>query len=232
MGRMLFETCREILLSGRQSLLPCGESSRKKGKRRLLSAIKGGLRSTLPYEEIGFQIRPLLDCVSERLPAIRLTLQQDIDALLKIDPAATNPCLVALTYPGIEALLAYRIAHMLHRGGAPILARGVSEYAHRETGIDIHPGAEIGAGCAIDHGTGIVIGETAVVEAGVTIYHGVTLGAKSPIGADPKGKRHPTIKRGAVLFAGATILGGETVIGEGVTVKCGALITHSIEKAP
>jgi len=165
-----------------------------------------------------------------RLPRIQRTVQEDGEALYAGDPAARSRREIVLAYPGLYAVLIYRTAHELHRLGVPLLPRMLSEHAHSRTGIDIHPGAEIGPRFFIDHGTGVVIGETAVIGADVKLYQGVTLGALSPRSgrAGLQGKRHPTVEDGVTIYSGATILGGETVIGAGAVVGGNAFVTHSV----
>jgi serine O-acetyltransferase len=166
------------------------------------------------------------------LPAIRLLLDSDIRAAYEGDPAARSSDEVLVCYPGITAVTHQRIAHRLHRLGVPLIARIVSEIAHSLTGIDIHPGAEIGESFFIDHGTGVVIGETTLIGDGVRIYQGVTLGALSvPQGeARPEAgvRRHPTIEDDVVIYANATILGGDTVIGKGSVIGGNAFVTTSV----
>ena len=164
------------------------------------------------------------------LPRIRDALKEDVEATLKGDPAATSADIILLSYPGIKATFVYRVAHILQLEGVPIVPRMMTEIAHSETGIDIHPGAQIGKRFVIDHGTGIVIGETTVIGDDVNIYQGVTLGAislkdaRSLVGV----KRHPTIENGVTVYAGATILGGKTVIGEGAVIGSSVFITESV----
>ena len=139
-----------------------------------------------------------------------------------------------LAYPAFEAISVFRIAHELYRLYIPMLPRMMTEYAHSVTGIDIHPGAEIGPSFFIDHGTGVVIGETTVIGAHVKLYQGVTLGAKSfavqPGGTLVKGrKRHPDIGSNVVIYAGATILGGDTKIGDGCVIGGNVWLTHSVD---
>lgn len=148
-----------------------------------------------------------------RLPSLEDLLSKDAEAILQGDPAALNQYEVIRTYPGFYALAFYRLAHEFHRLGVPLLPRTITEFAHNKTGIDIHPGAEIGPYCCIDHGSGIVIGETAEIGSHVKIYQGVTLGALSVDKTMASSKRHPTIGDHVVLYAGATILGGDTHIG-------------------
>ncbi|MFU0548627.1 serine O-acetyltransferase EpsC [Gardnerella leopoldii] len=168
-----------------------------------------------------------------KLPAIKKLLLTDIQAIYEGDPACTSKVEVTLAYPGFYAMLIHRTAHALYELNVPLIPRLMSEYAHRKTGIDIHPGAKIGAYFCIDHGTGIVIGETTVIGEHVKLYQGVTLGAKSfaldengnPIKG---GKRHPNIGNNVVIYANATILGGETTIGSGSVIAANAWINRSI----
>jgi serine O-acetyltransferase len=169
----------------------------------------------------------------ELLPGIRALLDQDVKAAFEGDPAATNTEEVILCYPGVEAIAIHRLAHPLQRMGLPLLPRMMSEWAHQLTGVDIHPGAEIGPYFFIDHGTGVVIGETTRIGRRVKIYQGVTLGALSfPRNADGSlvkgGKRHPTIGDNVTIYANATILGGETLIGDGAVIGGGTWITSSV----
>ncbi len=167
------------------------------------------------------------------LPNVRGLLLTDLQAAYQGDPAATSSDEVLLCYPGFFALTAHRIAHELHCAKVPLLPRMIGEYAHRLTGIDIHPGAQIARGFFIDHGTGVVIGETTVIGEHCKVYQGVTLGAKSfdrePDGSLRKGyKRHPTLEADVTIYAGATILGGETVIGRGCVIAGGVFLTTSV----
>ncbi len=151
----------------------------------------------------------------EEIPELRRLIQLDVRALFQGDPAAKSDEEVIVAYPGLQAILVYRIAHFLHEKGVPIIPRIMSEHVHGKTGIDIHPGATIGESFFIDHGTGIVIGETTVIGKNVKIYQGVTLGALS-VKKELMGKqRHPTVEDNVTIYANATILGGKTVIGEG-----------------
>lgn len=146
------------------------------------------------------------------LPVLRAQLDTDIRAAFEGDPAAKSYEEIMLSYPSLEAVSIYRIAHLIHSLGVPVIPRIMTEYAHKNTGIDIHPGATIGDSFFIDHGTGVVIGETCRIGSNVKLYQGVTLGAKSfPLdghGNPIKGiKRHPDIEDSVVIYAGATILG-------------------------
>ncbi len=167
------------------------------------------------------------------LPEIKATLDRDVEAAYMGDPAAKSRDEVMLTYPAFEAISVYRIAHLLYGMGVSILPRMMTEYAHKNTGIDIHPGAEIGPWFFIDHGTGVVIGETTTIGHHVKLYQGVTLGAKSfdvnPDGSLVKGiKRHPDIGNNVVIYAGATVLGGSTSIGDGCVIGGNVWLTHSV----
>ena len=159
-------------------------------------------------------------------------LKKDLEATYEGDPAASDYHEIILSYPGSFAISVYRIAHALYRMGIPYIPRIMSEYAHSKTGIDIHPGAEIGESFFIDHGTGIVIGETTKIGHHVRIYQGVTLGALSlGRGQQLKGvKRHPTIGNYVTIYAGASILGGDTVIGDHCIIGSNTYILESVPR--
>jgi serine O-acetyltransferase len=166
------------------------------------------------------------------LPGVRVLLDSDIQAAYEGDPAARSSDEVLVCYPGIIAIIHHRIAHLLYQLGTPLVARMISELAHSATGIDIHPGAEIGESFFIDHGTGVVIGETAVIGRHVRVYQAVTLGAKrfqkDDNGVLVKGNaRHPIVEDDVVIYAGATILGRIT-IGRGSTIGGNVWLTHSV----
>jgi serine O-acetyltransferase len=166
------------------------------------------------------------------LPWIRSILDTDVDAAYRGDPAATSVDEVLLCYPGILAIVHYRLAHRLYRMGLPLLARIVSENAHSQTGIDIHPGADIGEGFFIDHGCGVVIGETAIIGNRVRLYQAVTLGAtrfpRDEQGNLQKGlPRHPIVEDDVVIYAGATVL-GRIVIGRGSSIGGNVWLTRSV----
>jgi serine O-acetyltransferase len=176
-----------------------------------------------------------LDIVREfgaALPAIRQLLDSDVLAAYHGDPAARSVDEVLLCYPGLHAVIHHRLAHQLHVLGVPLLARIVAELAHGDTGIDIHPGAQIGSHFFIDHGTGVVIGETAVIGRNVRIYQAVTLGAKR-FAADEQGHlrkgepRHPIVEDDVVIYAGATVLGRVT-IGRGASIGGNVWLTRSV----
>lgn len=170
----------------------------------------------------------LADEFTAQLPALRTALLRDATAILASDPAAQGLGEIISSYPGFYATALHRLAHALHQRGLPRLPRLLSEYAHQRTGIDIHPGAQIGAAFCIDHGTGLVIGETAVIGANVQIYQGVTLGALSVTKGLQGMKRHPTIEDHVVIYAGATILGGSTVVGTRSIIGGNVWLTESV----
>ena len=170
----------------------------------------------------------------EALPEVYRVLKTDLAAAYMGDPAAKGVDEIILCYPAFPAICTYRLAHILYLHQVPLLPRVMTEYAHRKTGIDIHPGAAIGESFFIDHGTGVVIGETTTIGSGVKIYQHVTLGAKSfdtdEDGMPVKGvKRHPDIGDRVVIYAGATILGGETRIGNDCIIGGSVWLTHSVE---
>jgi len=168
----------------------------------------------------------------DELPHIRQALIKDAQFGFDSDPAAQSVDEVILSYPGFYAVFVYRLAHALFLNNVPILPRMMTEHAHSKTGIDIHPGAEIGEHFFIDHGTGVVIGETTVIGRHVKIYQGVTLGALSlKKGQKLAGlKRHPTLEDNVTIYSGASILGGDTVVGKNSTVSGNAFITASISQ--
>ena len=167
------------------------------------------------------------------LPEVRNLLRTDIEAAYEGDPAAFSNEEIILSYPFIEAIAIQRTAHILYLARVPLLPRMMTEWAHARTGIDIHPGAEIGAYFFIDHGTGVVIGETCRIGAHVKLYHGVTLGARSfakdEAGKIVKGgKRHPDVGDRVTIYPNSTILGGETVIGAGSTIGANVFLMHGV----
>ena len=196
-------------------------------RQQLLEVLRRVYQEPPKYEDVA-------DALFAKLPAIRETLETDIQAGYEGDPAATCPEEIMLAYPAFEAISIFRIAHELYLLKVPMLPRMMTEYAHSLTGIDIHPGATIGPYFFIDHGTGVVIGETTVIGEHVKLYQGVTLGAKSfAVQADGtlvKGnKRHPNIGSNVVIYAGATILGGDTYIGDNCVIGGNVWLTHSVE---
>jgi serine O-acetyltransferase len=185
-----------------------------------------------PPAEIEAQARDAVLAFGAALPQVRRLLDTDVVAAYEGDPAAHSVDEVLLCYPGVLAMIHHRLAHTLYGLKLPLLARIVAELAHEQTGIDIHPGAQIGAGFFIDHGTGVVIGETAVIGQRVRLYQAVTLGAKRfPADADgvlQKGlPRHPVVEDEVVIYAGATILGRVT-IGRGAVIGGNVWLTDSV----
>ena len=208
-------------------------------------------RATPPRDALRRAVELLYDCLAlvlpptrqpeaviiallDRLPEVRRQLETDLAAAYAGDPAAQSVDEIILCYPGFTAVGTYRLAHVLYRQEVPLLPRAMTEYAHRLTGIDIHPGAEIGDSFFIDHGTGVVIGETATIGSHVKLYQHVTLGARSfAVAADGSlvkgGKRHPDIGDRVVIYSGATILGGNTRIGSDCIIGGNVWLTHSVE---
>ena len=184
---------------------------------------------TLPEEQEDRAAELAAEMVT-RLPKIARMVQLDLEATFDGDPAAGSREEILFSYPGLFAILVYRVAHELYEMKIPILPRMMAEYAHSHTGIDIHPGAQIGDHFFIDHGTGIVVGETTIIGDRVKLYQGVTLGALSTRDGhhSQPGKRHPTVEDDVTIYSGASILGGETVIGEHSVVGGNAFLTGSV----
>lgn len=205
--------------------------------RQLRVLLSQELRFTFALEQrddaaIDGAVASILRDFAERLPDIRESVLLDARAAFDGDPSAQSIEEILLSYPGIKAVYHYRVAHQLYRLGAPILARITSELAHSSTGIDIHPGAQIGSSFFIDHGTGVVIGETAIIGDRVRLYQAVTLGAKrfsvDEAGALVKGApRHPIVEDDVVIYAGATILGRIT-IGRGSVIGGNVWLTRGV----
>ena len=196
---------------------------------RIETALTTQIALALPEEESSQASRITQSIVAE-LPRIQQVLLTDIEATFDGDPAAANKEEIIFAYPGLFAIFVYRIAHELYLRQVPMIPRMMTEYAHSRTGIDIHPGAQIGPWFFIDHGTGSVIGETTVIGSHVKLYQGVTLGALSPRAghASLPGKRHPTVCDYVTIYSGASILGGKTVIGEHSVVGGNAFLTDSV----
>jgi serine O-acetyltransferase len=197
--------------------------------RRSLSFTRGDDSSD---DDLVREARSIASDFAGGLPSIRGLLVSDLRAAFDGDPAATNYPEILIGYPGMTAIIYHRLAHPLYKSGATFLARVISDIAHSETGIDIHPAAEIGPGFFIDHGTGVVIGETAIIGSRVRLYQAVTLGAKrfptDDSGALVKGApRHPIVEDDVVIYAGATVLGRIT-IGRGSTIGGNVWLTHSV----
>jgi serine O-acetyltransferase len=189
-------------------------------------------RNELPCTNCETRSHRLALAFVQTLPRVAGVLATDIRAALEGDPATKSPDEVIFCYPGLLATIIFRLAHELYLLKVPIIPRIMTEYAHNQTGIDIHPGATIGQSFFIDHGTGVVIGETTVIGNNVRIYQGVTLGALSlPRDAGEKmrnKKRHPTIEDNVIVYSNTTILGGETVIGKGSVIGGNIWLTESV----
>ncbi|HEX2975733.1 MAG TPA: serine acetyltransferase, partial [Bacteroidales bacterium] len=193
----------------------------------------------IPDDSLRLQLESVLDCLTkkkeavaesfiEKLPSTKKKLIKDAEFILNSDPAATHLIEVVSIYPGFFAILCHRIAHTLAKMDIHLLPRMITEYAHRNTGIDIHPSASIGCPFSIDHGTGIVIGETAKIGHKVKLYQGVTLGALSVAKNKASTKRHPTIEDNVIIYAGSTILGGDTVVGRNSIIGGNVWLTESV----
>ncbi|GAB3821588.1 hypothetical protein GCM10028895_24040 [Pontibacter rugosus] len=178
--------------------------------------------------ELAMPAAEVAERMMQELPHIYTLLGMDAEAIAAGDPAAQSTGEVIRTYPGFKAVAIYRLAHALYQLRVPLFPRVLTEYAHARTGIDIHPGAQIGTHFCIDHGTGIVVGETCVIGNHVKLYQGVTLGAMSVDKAMANIKRHPTIEHGVVIYAGATILGGNTVVGSNSIIGGNVWLTESV----
>jgi len=163
------------------------------------------------------------------IPDIYDQLIEEAEVYLQNDPAARSIEEVVLCYPGFYAVSVYRLAHAIHGMGIPLLPRMMTEYAHGQTGIDIHPGAKIGRFFFIDHGTGVVIGETTEIGEQVKLYQGVTLGALHVEKRLSDTKRHPTIGDRVIIYAGSTILGGNTVVGHDTIIGGNVWLTAGVE---
>ena len=189
-------------------------------------------RSDSKDEDLEVQATEITYSFMRKIPCIRKVLETDVEAAYEGDPAADSKDEIILSYPGIYAISVYRIAHELQLLNVPMIPRIMTEHAHSVTGIDIHPGADIGKYFFIDHGTGVVVGETTIIGEHVKVYQGVTLGGLSTKGGQSlRGtKRHPTIGNNVTIYSGASILGGDTVIGDDVVIGGNAFIVDSVEK--
>ena len=237
----IIELTKEVIFPGyfsdkHLSEVPCPAHT-KRVVRKLHRLLKTQIKYSLLYladAEKSKQLskRSCVLCVDfiKHIPDIRKLVYKDAIAHFQGDPAAFNLDQVIISYPGLYAITVYRIAHCLDKVGVQVIPRMMSEYAHRLTGIDINPKAQIGESFFIDHGTGVVIGETTVIGNNVKIYQGVTLGAMSlRKGQKLKGtKRHPTIEDDVTIYANASILGGETVIGKNSVIGSNVFIIKSI----
>ncbi|WP_115817896.1 serine O-acetyltransferase EpsC [Winogradskyella eximia] len=168
------------------------------------------------------------DDFKSNIPDLYASLKKDAEAIYNNDPAAQSIEEIYLAYPGFFAISIYRMARVFFKLNLPLIPRLMTEYAHRITGIDIHPGATIGASFFIDHGTGVVIGETTEIHDRVKVYQGVTLGALTVKKQHQNTKRHPTIEQNVTIYANATILGGNTIIGENSVIGGNTWLTESV----
>jgi serine O-acetyltransferase len=199
---------------------------------RLEEQVRRSVRIGNPSKPTG-RTPPILREFCRALPGVRESLRTDIEAAFNGDPATLHREEIILSYPFLEAVAIQRLAHVLHRAGAPLVPRMMTEWAHGRTGIDIHPGAVLGTHFFIDHGTGVVIGETCRLGNHVKIYHGVTLGARS-FARDESGnvvkggKRHPDVGDGVTIYPNSTILGGQTHIGARSTIGANVTLMHSV----
>ncbi len=201
--------------------------------REIFKSLKSANTEQEDEKKLSDQSIEITFTILNKIPEIREKLRGDVRAAYEGDPAAKGLDEIIISYPGVEAVAVYRVAHELHLLKVPLIPRIMTEYAHCKTGIDIHPGATVGEKFFIDHGTGVVIGETTEIGNNVRIYQGVTLGALS-IKMDASGKiergkkRHPTIRDNVIIYSGATILGGKTVIGEHSVVGGSIWLTESV----
>jgi serine O-acetyltransferase len=196
---------------------------------RLKTEICRSLGKIPPDEATETKAEKVLSVFLKQLPSVRRMLWTDIDAAYEGDPAARSYEEIILAYPALEAIAIYRMAHLLY-SEVPLIPRIMTEWAHSRTGIDIHPGAEIGSHFFIDHGTGVVVGETTKIGSHVKLYQGVSFIARS-LGAGRAlhgKKRHPTIENGVCIYAGTTIMGGDTVIGANSTIGANVFLTKSV----
>lgn len=242
---LILEQLQELIFPNYYTQMPIEETSWYEDIRNMIHRLKKRLCSqlTLAFENQEITVKnqeknsyywdkscQICDSFLTTIPTIRHALSGDVQAAFDGDPAANSLDEIILSYPGIYAILVYRIAHELYCLEVPLIPRIMSEHAHSVTGIDIHPGATIGENFFIDHGTGVVIGETTVIKNNVKIYQGVTLGALSLKGGHKLQniKRHPTIEDNVVIYSGASILGGKTIIGKNVIIGGNSFITSSI----
>lgn len=206
------------------------ETNYEKKHQRKLDNLKNGLFEILYAFSETYQLNEeeITHTFFKSLETAKQDLLQDAEAMLQFDPAAKSLEEVVLTYPGFQAIAAYRIAHKLYELNVPLVPRIIGEYAHSTTGIDIHPGASIGVPFMIDHGTGVVIGETTVIGKNVKVYQGVTFGALAVKKEEAEVKRHPSIEDDVIVYANSTILGGKTTIGRESIIGGNCFITESV----
>ena len=221
----IVDICRAVIFPGYYRETELSDRSRESFLHRKLIRLNNLLIREIDDEET-------VSAFISGLPQLRHLLATDVEATFNGDPAAVSYDEVISCYPGIRAICNYRIAHELYKLGVPLIPRMISEMAHRETGIDIHPEASIGQSFTVDHGTGVVIGATSVIGTNVKIYQGVTLGAKSfPLDAEGKPikgiPRHPIIGNNVVIYSNATVL-GRIVVGDGAIIGANIWITADV----
>ncbi len=208
---------------------PNREKARSETERRLVESEKFLSRLLGYLREGGYTVDTnIISKFMGELPSLHSLLLLDAEAIYKGDPAAASIDEVIACYPGFFAITSYRFAHALHLLKVPLLPRILTETAHQKTGIDIHPGAEIGKSFCIDHGTGVVIGETSVIKNNVRMYQGVTLGGLAISKDMANKKRHPTIEDNVIIYANATILGGATTVGANSVIGGSVWLTESV----
>ena len=236
---LLTEDLLRLLFPGFFTENPIHSYEIKMETANLMDAVEGRLEDEI-YKSLLYRKRDtrtaraeaneLAMCFLGRLPHIRELLQTDAEAAFNGDPAALSKDEIIVAYPFMEAIAVQRLAHELYKQDVAMIPRIMTEWAHSRTGIDIHPGAQIGSHFFIDHGTGTVIGETCQIGNQVKMYHNVSLVARSlAAGQALKGvKRHPTVEDNVTIYAGATVIGGETVIGAGSTIGANVFLMHSV----
>jgi serine O-acetyltransferase len=232
MMSLMFPGFRSEALVSSEDLAETTRTRIRNLQARLKNEICRSLGKIPPDDATDKRADEILQYFMSKLPEVRKMLWSDIDAAYEGDPAAQSYEEIILAYPALEAIAIYRMAHLLYEK-VPLIPRIMTEWAHSRTGIDIHPGAQIGSHFFIDHGTGVVIGETTEIGARVKLYHAVTLGARSfqkdEHGKIKKGgKRHPTVEDDVTIYPGSTILGGETVIGARSTIGGNVFLMQSV----
>jgi len=225
-GERVNRLARELILEVEKSM--CFALRHSQEKDGSASGTDGRVESTGRSRDCHAAAELVVEDFFEELPVIRGLLAMDLRAAFRGDPAAKSVDEVILSYPGFQAITVHRVANFFWTRHVPLIPRVMSEITHSRTGIDIHPGAEIGESFFIDHGTGVVIGETTIIGKNVKIYQGVTLGALSVRKVDGDRKRHPTIEDDVTIYANAVILGGETVVGHGSVIGGGVWIVESV----
>jgi len=241
--KKIIKLTKELIFPGYFSTKNVTEKSSKRTIKRTVNKLRKVLRTQINYSRLYLadshkenkfksESCELCQAFFSKIPEIREQILLDANAHYDGDPAALNRDQVIISYPGVYAILIYRIANALDSLGVMVIPRMMAEFAHRETGIDINPRAKIGESFFIDHGTGVVIGESCVIGSNVKIYQGVTLGAKSlrKGQALKNTKRHPTIEDDVTIYSNASILGGETVIGKNSVIGSNVFITESIPR--